>query len=241
MSRVQTNLVGRVFNAWTVLAKDPPETIGTSKRWICRCVCGQTKSIRHDILTGGGTTSCGCLRGTNLVGQRFERLIVESLTGTRRRKEKVWQCHCDCGNTIEVVTSDLRQGGIKSCGCLRTDYYKSISKGQGESACHGLVVRIKKQAEYRGIDFCLTEEQCGILFKEKCFYCGDLPKQERKTQNTKTGSFIYNGLDRQDNDKGYSINNVVSCCGKCNRLKGKQSTKEFLEWAKQVLNYRREQ
>lgn len=37
----------------------------------------------------------------------------------------------------------------------------------------------------------------------------------------------YNGIDRTDNDKGYTTDNCVSCCGKCNSLKGTLSQGEF--------------
>ena len=33
----------------------------------------------------------------------------------------VWECICDCGNTIFVARSSLKSGNTKSCGCLRKE------------------------------------------------------------------------------------------------------------------------
>jgi hypothetical protein len=33
------------------------------------------------------------------------------------------------------------------------------------------------------------------------------------------GKYVYNGIDRLDNTKGYTIDNIVPCCYKCNVLK----------------------
>ena len=55
----------------------------------------------------------------------------------------------------------------------------------------------------------------------------------RKGRNS---TYIYNGIDRIDSDKGYKIGNVVSCCKQCNYAKGKQSQPNFIEWIKSCFD-----
>ncbi len=54
------NIVGQVFNSWTVIHFS--ETRKRQSLWLCRCVCGTEKVIRADGLKNGTTKSCGCLR-----------------------------------------------------------------------------------------------------------------------------------------------------------------------------------
>lgn len=55
----------------------------------------------------------------DLVGQRFGFLVVLSDAETRKGKQCVWRCKCDCGETLDVVGYNLRSGITKSCGCYR--------------------------------------------------------------------------------------------------------------------------
>lgn len=59
---------------------------------------------------------------TNLKGQRFGKLKTVKYY---KRKRK-WLCRCDCGNTTEVRSYDLRQGRTKSCGCLKKRNYHLV-------------------------------------------------------------------------------------------------------------------
>lgn len=48
---------------------------------------------------------------------------------------------------------------------------------------------------------------------------------------------IYNGIDRIDNAKGYTIENSVTCCKRCNFAKRNMSYDEFISWGKKLGNY----
>ena len=48
--------------------------------------------------------------------------------------------------------------------------------------------------------------------------------------NKETHEFIYNGIDRKNNDMGYRLDNCVSCCTLCNRRKGGMEYAEFITW-----------
>lgn len=54
-------------------------------------------------------------------GMRFGRLVVLSELPERRRASRVYRCLCDCGNTVDVVSTSLRNSNTRSCGCLRND------------------------------------------------------------------------------------------------------------------------
>lgn len=46
--------------------------------------------------------------------------------------------------------------------------------------------------------------------------------------------FIYQGIDRLDNQKGYEIENCIPCCYVCNKAKGNRNQKEFIEHCKVI-------
>jgi len=58
----------------------------------------------------------------DIVGQRFERLVVLADSGKRGRDGGVyWVCQCDCGKDALVAGSQLRGGRTRSCGCLAAE------------------------------------------------------------------------------------------------------------------------
>ena len=56
----------------------------------------------------------------DLRGQRFGRLLVQSLYPIRE-KRAIWECICDCGNIAIVKAGNLRRKGTQSCGCFRRE------------------------------------------------------------------------------------------------------------------------
>ncbi len=55
-----------------------------------------------------------------MLGKKFGRLTVLELL-CHEKSLKKWKCKCECGNTTEVHEHNLKSGGTKSCGCLRTN------------------------------------------------------------------------------------------------------------------------
>lgn len=45
------------------------------------------------------------------------------------------------------------------------------------------------------------------------------------------------GLDRIDSTKGYTMDNLVSCCETCNRAKRHMSLAEFREWKNSLYSF----
>ena len=61
-------------------------------------------------------------RTIDLTGQRFGMLVAIKRGSPHQspsRKQVTWVCKCDCGETVTVQRSGLRNGATLSCGCLR--------------------------------------------------------------------------------------------------------------------------
>lgn len=56
----------------------------------------------------------------DLTGKRFGRLTVIG-RATRTGKNTYWLCRCDCGGQKNVSRSNLINGQVQSCGCLRVE------------------------------------------------------------------------------------------------------------------------
>ncbi len=100
--------------------------------WRCVCDCGRTAGIASRSLKNGWMTTCGdpaCIfsakeqklraRYEDLTGKRFGMLLVRGMLAERSNTGQVlWDCLCDCGNTVVAPTGQLKAGYRKSCGCL---------------------------------------------------------------------------------------------------------------------------
>lgn len=86
--------------------------------WECACDCGKTALVSSANLISGRIRSCGCLLIRDLTGQRFGKLTAIRVTDERQNTQTVWECVCDCGNTVFVRSSNLVTGITRSCGCL---------------------------------------------------------------------------------------------------------------------------
>lgn len=52
----------------------------------------------------------------DLTGNRYGRLVVLERDGSNYPTR--WKCLCDCGKVVSVRGGHLKDGGVKSCGCL---------------------------------------------------------------------------------------------------------------------------
>ena len=142
------DLSGKRFGRLTALKYDI-QAHKKKKRvyWICKCDCGNVKSIQRSALMQRLTTTCNhCkinlgefntfktvmgIEAINLVGKKFGALSVECYSEEMHKKKNqiMWRCKCDCGNTTFVSSSALF-GTTKTCGCgikdIDNKYVKTI-------------------------------------------------------------------------------------------------------------------
>lgn len=121
------DITGEVFTRLTVMSLANEKHNGRIA-WKCKCECGNIVSVVGYKLRSGATKSCGCLKREilesfrrDLVGEKFGLLIVISFSHTQKEKTQTmpyWNCICDCGNEVVARGNRLKNGDIKSCGCL---------------------------------------------------------------------------------------------------------------------------
>ncbi len=68
----------------------------------------------------------------SLIDQKFSKLTilgeVESHIEPNGKKQRVMLCKCDCENTTTKQLKELRNGNVKSCGCLQKGKILSLGK-----------------------------------------------------------------------------------------------------------------
>lgn len=169
-------------------------------------------------------------------GQKFNMLIAIETSGRDKHGQTLWKCLCDCGNTTKVRSYHLRNGQVKSCGCLRKKPPPN-KLPYGVAAQHKLYNDYKKRANYDNILFEMAYDDFINLTKKTCEYCGRFPFNIIEPQNKNSGSYTYNGIDRKNNDKGYTKDNCITCCEICNRAKKDLSLEDFFSWINRLIEY----
>jgi len=220
---------GNCYGRLLVLGRAGKEYGRNAAYWRCQCDCGNEVAVAGIHLRYGHTKSCGCLREDaviDLVGNRYGRLTVIKRHGSNKYGQTRWLCLCDCGNEKVVVSGNLRSGITKSCGCLLVDV---LCLPEGAAAFNMLIGSMKASAKRRSYVWRLTDEQVRCLTKQACHYCGTPPSQVCGMERL-NGVYIYSGIDRVDNERGYIIDNVVPCCKVCNHAKSTMSSEEFKLW-----------
>ncbi len=230
--RKAIDLTGQNFGRWNVLSRVENDKNGNAV-WKCQCGCEKMtiKNVVGVYLRSGRSTSCGCNKYLNLIDHKFTRWTVLKQAGSDKHGATKWLCECSCEekNRSAITTNSLLSGNSESCGCL----YKTRKLPNGESSFNKVYNQYKSDARKKDRKFNLTKEQAKILFKGNCYYCGCKPSRVKKNNNN-TGNFVYNGIDRIDNNIGYEIDNCVSCCYICNKAKGQLPQKDFLIWVSRL-------
>lgn len=109
-------------------------------------------------------------------------------------------------------------------------------KTYGEASFKHLFHFYKFQAKEREFAFDLTQDEFRTLTKQDCFYCGVEPAIIHK-RLISNGEYICNGVDRLDNSIGYTTNNCVPCCTRCNMMKKCMSLDEFVASCQKISDY----
>ncbi len=111
--------------------------------------------------------------------------------------------------------ADKHRTECRSCERKKGRIYDSSDKA--------IFKRYKYDATRRSrkYEFLLTFEEFSKLINSTCHYC---PKDNCR------------GIDRVDNSLGYTNNNCVPCCGRCNEMKMDKSVEEFYSHIEKIYH-----
>lgn len=169
------------------------------------------------------------------IGKRFDKLEVIGFDKATHR----YICKCDCGKEIYVRGSRLN-AGQKSCSCFSKNVGERLAhghyKGRWVAAIKDIIRNYKQGAFHRGYEFNLSDDEFSGLIQKPCYYCGLEYSLIWKTTRSlvKEEPFNYNGVDRKDNTKGYTLENCVPCCHQCNYSKCKLHINEWKIWLERI-------
>lgn len=130
----QEDLANRRFGKWLVIKKVENSTASES-RYLCRCDCGTERVVKAKGLKSGKSGSCGCAKLLDIVGKRFNKLVVmrevEPKLNKNGYKDRQFECQCDCGNVMIANGSSVASGNTKSCGCLSLTRFQNLITKHG--------------------------------------------------------------------------------------------------------------
>ena len=81
----------------------------------------------------------------------------------------------------------------------------------------------RRCANSKNLEWSLTHEEAEHMLQSSCVYCGHLDLEVR-----------LNGIDRLDQQRGYTTCNTVACCWTCNFMKGCADPITFIEQCKKI-------
>lgn len=106
-------MIGTTFERLTVIAA----VASTGKTlWLCRCQCGEEKTVRADHLRAGRTRSCGCLSSTATAARNVEATKHGHSVGGVSPTYRSWQSmRTRCLNPNSDQWPDYGGRGISIC------------------------------------------------------------------------------------------------------------------------------
>ena len=210
--RQKDDLTGMRSGKLTVIEKTNIKRHG-SYLWRCRCDCGQESYVEGYRIRQQLTKSCGCSRKgkrmVDLSGQKFGQLTAVRRTDRKRGSNYLWECKCDCGNTVYVTVNALTAGNTKSCGCSRRRNIQKIREKMGNVTEHLTLIdgtcveKIENQSLRRdNSSGCVGVHARGdrwiasIGFKKKNYYLGiysrfeDAVRARKEAEDRIFGEFL---------------------------------------------------
>ena len=169
----------------------------------------------------------------NLEDRVFGRLTVKFLYQIDSNRKYRWWCDCACGGHKIAASASLKNGHTKSCGCWQREAAREKHIKRPYESTYNL---LKSVALKQHIALDLTYiDFLSFVSVPRCHYCRRLIRWVAHNRNHHLGGTGYN-LDRKDSNKGYTNDNCVVCCGRCNR--GKCDLFTYDEWRAMTAIFR---
>lgn len=111
---------------------------------------------------------------------------------------------------------------------FKTPFPPKEGAGASNRGLRNLYKRYLRSARDKNIYFDITLERFNALTKKLCAYCERPPLQ-------RSGDYMYNGLDRVDNERGYTESNLSPCCQECNAIKSNRLAADEMRVVAQAL------
>jgi hypothetical protein len=154
-------------------------------------------------------------------------------------KRTVFKIQCICKNIYFPRAGDVLNNKSKSCGCKKAEFVSTANTlPEDTGLVNEIYKRYKSNAKKRNLEFNFNKEEFRKFLFADCFYCGvnPLPGRIRKKDYCHKEKILnYNGIDRIDSSKSYSIDNCVTCCKICNLAKQAMTIAEFKNWIHLLL------
>ena len=164
----------------------------------------------------------------DLTNRRFGKLKILSRAVSNAYssgyKETMWLCKCDCGKETTVRAKCLVKRSTQSCGCSQQNVIKFLGN---EASFRCLYQEYIGNARARKLIFSLMIEEFHSLTSSDCRYCGSPPSKNARARKGTKIPYVYNGIDRINNELGYITENCVPCCYVCNLMKRGVTEKDF--------------
>lgn len=210
------------------------EDTGKEKIWKRNCPkCG--KDIFHvekwtrNRFQKDGRLCWSCNKSEDVTNKQFGYLTAIKRHGTAGYKSKsvTWLFKCICGNEVIKPLSNVKKGRGDNCGCKHGE---KICKTKGFKEYEWLYGKLQWQCKRKHTKNELSLKEFLEFVKiNKCHYCNSIIIWAKHSPECIVG-VENNGyhLDRKNNDLGYSKENCVVCCKRCNSAKSNDFSYE--EW-----------
>jgi hypothetical protein len=138
----------------------------------------------------------------SLSNQKFNRLTALKLIGTTRHGKKIWECVCDCGTTVSVISGNLISGSVKSCGCLRNERRRAVTHNLSHTPEYRTWIGIKGRCLNKNDESYANYGGRGITVCDKWLNDFNIFYQDMGVRPSKDYS-----IDRKNNNGNYEPTN----------------------------------
>jgi len=135
--------------------------------------------------------------------------------------------------TKDRSSKDGTSARCRNCNKIYNNKFYKINRNKilndnkhYHNSLKGRYSQYKRNAKSKNLEFSISLKDFSKFWQQPCHYCGN--------------TIATIGLDRINNEKGYIIENLASCCYTCNKMKGILSCENFTEHIRKItkwLNY----
>lgn len=152
----------------------------------------------------------------NLKVIRFDKVV---------NTNSYWIAECSCGNVVSIRGGHLTKSKVKSCRCRSGNYKHYLAINGHRTPEYQMWMGAKKRAREKGLVFSISPFD--IVIPKNCPLLNLVLRRGKGILKDCSPS-----LDRLDNEKGYTKENIWVISHKANRIKGALSLgqlKDFVE------------